>query len=238
MRSPMHAHGRGRCLRYSKPANAVLPRPPAPVHRARITRLKCKPKDTSDMSMSDFLEMKRKQVNKFKPPAAKNRTSGTAAVLGVDFAMQRSGLAVSTGGLAPRPLQVMKMPYKHVDAAAEMVKVAKANACGTMVVGLPLTPGGSLEDRETDSQVGRRCRNFAQTLAMVAKPHDIRVYMVSERYSTMEAEELLIQSRRNKRAVKERLDAASAVVILEQFFRDKDAALEVTSVFGLKSSAA
>lgn len=94
------------------------------------------------------------------------------------------------------------MPYKHVDAAAEMVGIAKANSCGTMVVGLPLTPGGSLEDRETDSQVGRRCRNFAQTLAMVAKQHGIHVYIVSERYSTMEAEELLIQSKRNKRAVK------------------------------------
>lgn len=153
------------------------------------------------------------------------------------------------------------MPYKHVDAAAEMVQVAQANSCGTMVVGVPLTPRGTLADRDTDSQVGRRCRNFAHTLAMVGKPHGISVYIVSERYSTMEAEDLLIQNKRSKRAAKvtswtlfwhgvgcpcnlivyslqERLDAISAVVILERFFRDKEAAVEVTSTFGLKPSSA
>lgn len=82
-----------------------------------------------------------------------------------------------------------------------MVEVAQANSCGTMVVGVPLTPVGDLRDPDTDSQVGRRCRNFAHTLAMVAKPHGITIYIVSERYSTMEAEELLIQSKRKKRAV-------------------------------------
>lgn len=101
----------------------------------------------------------------------------------------------------PLTLQVMKMPYIHVDAAKEMVDVALSNSCGAMVVGIPLTPVGIIANPETDSQVGRRCRNFAHTLAMVAKAHDIAVYIVSERYSTMEAEELLIQSKRKKRAI-------------------------------------
>lgn len=93
------------------------------------------------------------------------------------------------------------MPYIHVDAAKEMVDIALSNSCGTMVVGIPLTPVGIIANPETDSHVGRRCRNFAHTLAMVAKAHDITIYIVSERYSTMEAEELLIQSKRKKRAI-------------------------------------
>lgn len=36
--------------------------------------------------------------------------------------------------------------------------------------------------------------------------------------------------------VQERLDATAAVVILENYFRNKDAALQIASTFGLKSS--
>ena len=58
--------------------------------------------------------------NRFSPPETKGQTKSTAAVLGIDFAMQKSGLAVSTGGIAPRPLKV-SCKYLHNPCIAAQV---------------------------------------------------------------------------------------------------------------------
>jgi RNase H-fold protein (predicted Holliday junction resolvase) len=96
-------------------------------------------------------------------------------------------------------LQVMKMPYRLVDGAAQMVQLAQQHNCDSFVVGVPVTRTGSLQDSETDSQSGRRCRNFAHTLAMVAKPHGLPVFVVDERYTTMDA---LLSMSKTKRGTK------------------------------------
>jgi RNase H-fold protein (predicted Holliday junction resolvase) len=153
-------------------------------------------------------------------------------VLAVDYSATKTGLAVSTDGFAPRPLmesnhscpvrmhvencgcrqlltkyvlQVFKPPFRFVDGAKQIVEVAKQQACDTIVVGIPTTPKQEIWDSESDSRIGRRCRNFAHTLAMVAKPHKLNVFVVSERFSTMEAEEDLLSSKRKKKAVQVRV---------------------------------
>ena len=60
--------------------------------------------------------------------------------------------------------------------------------CDGIVVGLPVTLKGSLDDFSTDSQQGRRCRNFAQSVATLASSWGLGVYLVDERGTTAEAE--------------------------------------------------
>lgn len=54
---------------------------------------------------------------------------------------------------------------------------------GGVVVGLPLDPWDSkstLTNPSADSLHGRRCRHFAHSLALVARPHGLSVYLYGE----------------------------------------------------------
>lgn len=46
------------------------------------------------------------------------------------------------------------------------------------MVGLPVTQQGSLRKRDTDSQQGRRCRNFALNVAALAEGAGLAVFLV------------------------------------------------------------
>ena len=116
--------------------------------------------------------------------------------LGLDYGRRVVGLAVSTLGLAPRPLEGLPGPLAHeqLQLAAAVLAVAQREACDAIVLGLPVTLAGSLRRRSTDSQQGRRCRNFADNMAAVAAPHAIPVFLADERGSTLAARELLASS--------------------------------------------
>lgn len=114
--------------------------------------------------------------------------------LGLDYGRRVVGLAVSTLGLAPRPLEGVPGCASAADqlaTASAVLDVAARERCDAIVVGLPVTSTGSLRRRETDSQQGRRCRNFASTLASLAEPHGLQVFLADERGSTMEARQFL-----------------------------------------------
>ena len=116
--------------------------------------------------------------------------------LGLDYGRRVVGLAVSTLGLAPRPLEGLPgvQAHEQLRLAADVLAVAQREACDAIVVGLPVTQAGSLRQRDTDSQQGRRCRNFAGNMAALAAPHAIPVFLADERGSTVEALEVLASS--------------------------------------------
>ena len=65
--------------------------------------------------------------------------SGGATALGVDYGMNRTGIAVSAGGIAPRPLDVVAS--KPIDALVrEVVHRALKERVDVIVVGLPVPP--------------------------------------------------------------------------------------------------
>lgn len=65
--------------------------------------------------------------------------SGGATALGVDYGMNRTGIAVSAGGIAPRPLEVVAS--KPIDALVrEVVHRAIKERVDVIVVGLPVPP--------------------------------------------------------------------------------------------------
>lgn len=64
---------------------------------------------------------------------------GGATALGVDYGMNRTGFAVSAGGVAPRPLNVVDS--KPIDVLVkETVRMAIKERADVIVVGLPVPP--------------------------------------------------------------------------------------------------
>lgn len=100
-------------------------------------------------------------------------------------------------------------------------------ACDSIVIGLPVTSNGSLRRRQTDSQQGRRCRNFADAVAALACTRDLTVYLVDERGTTVEAEALVGALGGGRDDQKRKKDSIAAALILSAFFADSQASLRV-----------
>ena len=156
--------------------------------------------------------------------------------LGVDYGRVHIGVAVSNLGIAPRPLNFIRGGgiVELMRMANDVVDVAVAAQVDCIVVGLPVTTTGSLYKRQTDSQQGRRCRNFAATVFSVSEKHSIGVFLVDERGTSQEAGALLdiVGGGSNKRkggkgSTKGRKDSVAAALILSAFYKDPAAALRV-----------
>jgi putative transcription antitermination factor YqgF len=155
--------------------------------------------------------------------------------LGVDYGRVHIGVAVSNLGIAPRPLQFIRGGgiVELMRMANDVVDVAVAEQCDCIVVGLPVTSTGSLYKRATDSQQGRRCRNFAHTVFTVSEKHSIGVFLVDERGTSQEAGALLDilggsgNKRKGTKGTKGRKDSVAAALILSAFYKDPAAALRV-----------
>lgn len=135
-------------------------------------------------------------------------------IVGLDIGQRRIGMAISdrTRTLA-RPLQVLRASRGTVDAvglvAAEIAKLsAEDDSVAGVVVGLPRRLDG------TPNDMTPRVEAFAQALrARITVP----VVFQDERLSSREAESRLAIREKDWRARKERLDAAAAAVILQDY---------------------
>lgn len=157
--------------------------------------------------------------------------------LGVDYGFRRIGLAVSTLGLAPRPLSIIHRSRNvpDLDYAKNVVDTCALEACDGIVVGLPVTQTGSLFKPSTDSQQGRRCRNFATALATIAADHRLPVYVVNEALSTSLAESYMLEaSGSSKRTFHGRKDSVAASLILSSYFEHPEGAVYVKPWRGSK----
>lgn len=128
-------------------------------------------------------------------------------VLGIDLGGRRTGVAISdpTGSLA-RPL--LTLEGDPLPAVIRLVGElsAEADGLGRVVVGLPTRLSGE-STPETE-----RARAFAQALAgRIALPVELQ----DERLSSVEAASRLAHRREGWKAVRARLDAAAAAVILQ-----------------------
>jgi putative Holliday junction resolvase len=125
---------------------------------------------------------------------------------GIDFGKVRVGVAVSDelGSLAhPRP---------HLDGRnlkqllAALTELRDAEGIEVFVIGLPRT----LDGREGPS--ARRAKNFAR---VVEERLGVRVELMDEWLSTREAAGKLQASGLDARRARERIDSASAAVVLQ-----------------------
>ena len=141
-------------------------------------------------------------------------------VLGVDFGQRRIGLALSdASALIARPWR--SVPAGPTPAASATV-VATLFAAGddaidevsAIVVGLPRRLSG-----EDTDQTGP-ARAFAAALGDLLH---LDVHLQDERLSSREAESRLARRERDWRRRKQRLDAAAAAVILQDFLDERAA---------------
>jgi len=128
--------------------------------------------------------------------------------LGLDVGSKTIGMAVSDeAGIAAHPHGVLSRRGTAADVAAVIAKLA-AVACDAVVVGIPYELSGQEGPR------AKRVRVFIDALR-AALPAGVELHERDERFSTAEAERVLLAadlSREKRRAV---IDQQAAALILQ-----------------------
>ena len=129
-------------------------------------------------------------------------------VMGIDYGDARTGVAMSdlmctiVGSTAV-------VPSRHTEKAiADIVRMAKENEVGTIVVGLPRNMDGSEGPR------AELCREFADKLGSAT---GLEIIMWDERRTTVEAHNILSQHNYHGQKRKNTVDAVAASLILEGY---------------------
>src|SRR5258705_5488639 len=134
-------------------------------------------------------------------------------VLGVDVGDRRVGLAISDASRTlARPLTTLKVKDAHhaVDRVAETIAALAADEDGldAIVVGLPARLDGS------PTNATPRVQAFIDVLRSRTT---VRIDTERERLTSREAESRLAVNERDWRKRKEKLDAAAAAIILQDY---------------------
>lgn len=124
-------------------------------------------------------------------------------MLGVDVGTVRVGLALSD------PDRMIASPLDTVpagdDLSARLAEIARAEACETVVVGLPR----ALSGRETDST------RLAKQVAEALRAEGLHVELWDERLSSAEAEAALLRGGRRRAQRRTERDRVAAALILQ-----------------------
>ena len=132
-------------------------------------------------------------------------------VLALDVGERRVGIAIGdpTGTVA-RPLQALVRGSREEDFAAITALVAEHDV-GLVVVGQPLSLDG------TEGPQARRVARYAEALAAMLP---VPVVAWDERFTTVAAEDILRQNRRQKKRqarTRGEVDSIAAAVILQGY---------------------
>lgn len=133
--------------------------------------------------------------------------------MAIDYGDVRIGLAQSDlMQLIASPLEVMQNQGIE-NSAQKIAKLAENNDVETIVIGLPLNMDGSEGDRTAVT------KQFAEVLSQHTSA---KIVFQDERLSSVEAEDILIESgvRRDKR--KKLIDKVAACIILESYLNKKE----------------
>lgn len=129
-------------------------------------------------------------------------------MVGIDLGTRRIGVAVSDGlGLTAQPHSTVprRGGVRDLRAIAEVVRACDAQA---VVLGLPLDPEGQ------EGRAATSTRAFAERLR-AALP--VPVELVDESFSTVEAEEVLLEADLSRARRREVIDRVAAAVILQRW---------------------
>lgn len=129
-------------------------------------------------------------------------------IMGIDYGDARTGVAISdllcsiVGSTAVVPSR------NREKAIADIVRIAKENEVGQIVVGLPRNMDGSEGIR------AQLCREFAEEVKAAT---GLPVEMWDERRTTVEAHNILSQHNYHGQKRKNTVDAVAAALILEGY---------------------
>ena len=131
--------------------------------------------------------------------------------LGIDLGQKRVGVAVSDPtGLIAQPLPTLSRRAGKRMPLAALQEIASSYEVEDIVMGLPLAPSGN--DTEWTSTVREVARHLENRSG-------VPVHLVDERFTSQAAERAIrsLGLPRKKREEKGRVDAASAVLILQSW---------------------
>ncbi len=129
-------------------------------------------------------------------------------VLGLDVGARRIGVALSdTAQLLASPLLVYERTGMEADAKA-LSSLAHEHGCTAILFGLPL---------ELDGTQGLRARRVEKLKATLAQHFTGEILSYDERFSTCEAERVLIGGRVRREKRKRVVDKVAAALILQAY---------------------
>ena len=129
-------------------------------------------------------------------------------VMGIDYGDARTGVALSDL-LCSIVGSTSVVPSRNRDKAiADIVRIAKEQEVGQIVVGLPRNMDGSEGPR------AQLCREFAELLRDAT---GLEIVMWDERRTTVEAHNILSQHNYHGQKRKNTVDAVAASLILEGY---------------------
>ncbi len=129
-------------------------------------------------------------------------------IMGIDYGDARTGVALSDL-LCSIVGTAQVLPSRNTQKAiADIVRIAKENEVGEIVVGLPRNMDGSEGSR------AQLCREFAELLKDAT---GLPVAMWDERRTTVEAHNILSQHNYHGQKRKNTVDAVAASLILEGY---------------------
>ena len=135
-------------------------------------------------------------------------------IMGIDYGDARTGVAISDLLCSLVGSAVVVPSWNTDKAIADIVRLAKENQVGEIVVGLPRNMDG------TEGPRAELCREFAQKLGQAT---GLPVSMWDERRTTVEAHNILSQHNYHGKKRKDTVDAVAASLILEGYlaFRNR-----------------
>ena len=129
-------------------------------------------------------------------------------IMGIDYGDARTGVAISDL-LCSIVGSTYVVPSRNTEKAiADIVKMARDNMVGEIVVGLPKNMDG------TEGPRAQLCREFADKLKEAT---GLPVTMWDERRTTVEAHNILSQHNYHGKKRKNTVDAVAASLILEGY---------------------
>ncbi len=129
-------------------------------------------------------------------------------IMGIDYGDARTGVAISDL-LCTIVGSTCVVPSRNTEKAiADIVRLAKENNVGQIVVGLPRNMDG------TEGPRAALCREFA---AKLEEATGLKVVMWDERRTTVEAHNILSQHNYHGQKRKNTVDAVAAALILEGY---------------------
>ena len=133
-------------------------------------------------------------------------------IMGIDYGDARTGIAISDL-LCTIVGSTTVIPSRNTEKAiADIVRLAKDNSVGEIVVGLPRNMDG------TEGIRAELCREFA---AKVGEATGLPIVMWDERRTTVEAHNILSQHNYHGQKRKNTVDAVAASLILEGYLNSR-----------------
>ena len=129
-------------------------------------------------------------------------------IMGIDYGDARTGVAISDLLCTIVGTTAVVNSHNTEKVIADIVRMAKENSVGEIVVGLPRNMDG------TEGTRAELCREFARQLEEAT---GLKTIMWDERRTTVEAHNILSQHNYHGKKRKNTVDAVAASLILEGY---------------------